>query len=178
MSRHHAAVTPHPAQPAISLIAAIADNGVIGRDNELPWHLPDDFRHFKRTTKGHHVLMGRLTWESLPKRPLPKRVNLVLSSQRDYVAEGASVVHSLSQALELAKAAGETELFVIGGARVYAEALPLARRLYITRVHARPEGDASFPSFDLDGWRVVESNAHAADERHAHAFTIETLERE
>lgn len=168
---------PARSLPAVSLIAAIADNEVIGSDNELPWRLPEDFRHFKRTTKGHHVLMGRRTWESLPKRPLPKRVNLVLSSQRDYAAEGARVVRSLAQALELASAAGETELFVIGGARVYAEALPLARRLYITRVHARPEGDARFPTVDWDAWRVTESSPHPADERHAHAFTIETLER-
>ncbi|HLT35629.1 MAG TPA: dihydrofolate reductase, partial [Enhygromyxa sp.] len=104
----------------IALIAAAAQNGIIGRDNQLPWHLPDEFRHFKQTTEGHHVIMGRRTWESRGK-PLPRRVNVVVSSQADYAAPGALVVGSLAEALRTAEAAGEDEAFVIGGTRLYAE---------------------------------------------------------
>jgi dihydrofolate reductase len=161
----------------IALIAAAADNDVIGRDNDLPWRLPDEFRHFKRKTLGHHVIMGRRTWESQGGKPLPDRVNIVVTSQRDYVAKDAHVVASLSEALALARAAGEDEAFVIGGTALFAEAMSLADRLYLTRVHAEPEGDTRFPSFDADEWRVVEREEHAADARHEHAFTIMTLER-
>lgn len=160
----------------IALIAAASENDVIGRDNDLPWHLPDEFRHFKQTTAGHHVIMGRRTWESRGK-PLPKRVNIVISSQPDYAAPGAIVVSSLTEALHVAESAGETEAFVIGGTRVYAEALPIADRLYLTRVHAVLEGDASFPSFDATQWREVERREHPVDERHAHAFSICTFDR-
>jgi dihydrofolate reductase len=161
----------------IALIVAAADNDVIGRDNQLPWKLPDEFRHFKRTTLGHHVIMGRHTWESQGQKPLPKRVNVVVTSQQNYVAKDARVVASLDEALALARAAGEDEAFVIGGTRLFAEALPLADRLYLTRVHAEPEGDTYFPSFDADAWRVLAREEHPADERHEHAFTIMTLER-
>lgn len=160
----------------IALIAAAAENGVIGRDNQLPWHLPDEFRHFKQTTEGHHVIMGRRTWESRGK-PLPRRANIVVSSQADYQAPGAIVVASLAAALRTAEDAGEAEAFVIGGTRLYAEALAQADRLYLTRVHATVEGDAVFPSFDETQWREVDRREHPADERHAFAFTIHTLER-
>ena len=161
----------------IALIAAASDNNVIGRDNDLPWHLPDDFRHFKRTTKGHHVIMGRRTWESQGSKPLPHRVNIVVSSQRDYRTPGAKLVCSLSEGLELARAAGEDELFVIGGTRLYAEALGLADRIYLTRVHTTLEGDAHFPSYESAQWRELAREHHEADTRHAYAFTILTLER-
>jgi dihydrofolate reductase len=160
----------------IALIAAAARNDVIGRDNQLPWHLPDEFRHFKQTTEGHHVIMGRLTWESRNK-PLPRRVNVVVSTTPGYVAPGATVVTSLSAALALAADAGEDEAFIIGGTRLYAEALPLADRLYLTRVEAEPEGDAYFPAFDASEWREVERREHPIDERHAHAYTIHILDR-
>jgi dihydrofolate reductase len=165
------------ARMRISLIVAAADNDVIGRDNHLPWHLPDEFGHFKRTTLGHHVIMGRHTWESQGCKPLPKRANIVVTTQSDYVAADARVAASLDEALALARAAGETEAFVIGGTRLFAEALPIADRLYLTRVHAEPEGDTYFPSFDADDWRVLERVEHPADPRHEHAFTIMTLER-
>jgi dihydrofolate reductase len=161
----------------IALIVAAADNDVIGRDNHLPWHLPDEFRHFKRTTLGHHVIMGRRTWESQGQKPLPNRVNIVLTSQRDYEAVDAHVVASLDEAFALARAAGEDEVFVIGGTALFAEALPIADRLYLTRVHGEPEGDTRFPSFEPDDWRVVERVEHPVDERHEYAFTIMTLER-
>jgi dihydrofolate reductase len=160
----------------IALIAAASDNDVIGKDNDLPWHLPDEFRFFKRTTKGHHVIMGRRTWESQAK-PLPGRVNVVVSSQRDYEAPGATLVRSLNEALEVARAAGEDEAFVIGGTRLYAEALEFADRIYLTRVHATLEGDAHFPPYDEAQWRELARERHEADERHAYAFTILTLER-
>lgn len=161
----------------VALISAVAENGVIGRDNDLPWHLPDDFRHFKRTTSGHHVIMGRKTWESQGGKPLRKRTNVVVTRQRGYVADGAIVVHSLPEALDLARAAGEDEAFVIGGTGLYAEALAIASRLYLTRVHATVEGDATFPEFDDEAWSVVEAERHEADDRHAHAFTIQILDR-
>jgi dihydrofolate reductase len=161
----------------IALIVAAADNDVIGRNNQLPWHLPDEFGHFKRTTLGHHVIMGRRTWESQGKRPLPNRVNVIVTSQKDYAADDARVVGSLHEALELARAAGEQEAFVIGGERLFAEALPIADRLYLTRVHAEPEGDTYFPPFDADEWRVAAREEHGIDARHVHAFTILTLER-
>jgi dihydrofolate reductase len=160
----------------IALIAAAAENGVIGRDNQLPWHLPDEFRHFKQTTEGHHVIMGRRTWESRGK-PLPRRVNIVVTSQSDYPAAGAIVVRSLAEALRVAEDAGEDEAFVIGGTGLYAEALAITDRLYLTRVHATVEGDAVFPSFEESQWRELDREEHAADERHAFAFTIRTLER-
>lgn len=155
----------------ISLIAAASENDVIGRDNDLPWRLPDEFRYFKRTTEGHHVIMGRRTWESRG-TPLPKRVNLVVSSRPDFTAPGATVVRSLAEALELARAAGEREAFVIGGTALYAEALPIADTLYLTRVHAEFEGDAYFPKFDPDAWVEVSRERHEVDERHAYAWTI------
>jgi dihydrofolate reductase len=165
------------ARMRIALIVAAADNDVIGRDNQLPWNLPDEFAHFRRTTLGHFVIMGRRTWESQACKALPKRFNIVVTSQRDYEAIDARVVGSLDEALELARAAGEDEAFVIGGTRLFEEALPIADRLYLTRVHAEPEGDTVFPSFDADEWRVIDRREHPADARHEHAFTIMTLER-
>ncbi len=166
----------------IVLIAAVAKNGVIGKDNALPWHLPEDMRHFKTLTTGHAVLMGRKTWESLPPkfRPLPNRRNLVLTRDTSYVAPGATVVHSLEEAVQVGEGppradappvggsepglrarganrvgAGETALFVIGGAELYANLLPLARRMELTEIDADFEGDAHFPAFDRAQWRAV-----------------------
>ncbi|MCA9681141.1 MAG: dihydrofolate reductase [Myxococcales bacterium] len=161
----------------IALIAAASDNDVIGRDNDLPWHLPEEFRHFKRTTKGHHVIMGRRTWESQGCKPLPQRSNVVVSRRLDYQAPGAQVTASLQDALAIARAAGDDEAFVIGGTGLYQEALPFADRLYLTRVHTVVEGDTHFPSFDAGDWVEVERREHASDERHAHAFTIFVLDR-
>lgn len=169
--------TWHDARMRISLITAASDNDVIGQDNRLPWHLPDDFRHFKRTTKGHTMLMGRRTWESIGSKPLPGRTNLVLTSQADYAAPGAMTVHSLAEGFDAARSSGRADLFVIGGGQVYADAFGFADRIYLTRVHTRIEGDTYFPALDPAQWREVSREAHAADDRHAHAFTILTLER-
>ncbi len=158
----------------ISLIVARSENRVIGRDGDLPWHLPADLKRFKRLTLRHTVIMGRKTFESIG-RPLPRRRSIVLSRNPDYRPEGAEVAHGLERALELA--AGETEVFVIGGARVFAEALPRADRLYLTLVHAEVEGDVFFPEVDAEDWRLVSEERHEADDRHAHAFSFLTYER-
>ncbi len=134
----------------LALIVAVAENGVIGKDGDLPWRLPGDLKHFRRTTLGHAVIMGRATWESLPK-PLAKRRNIVVTRNRDYVAEGAEVVHSFEEALALARTT-DPEPFVIGGASLYEAALPLATRLVISEVHREVDGDTWFPPFDRDAF--------------------------
>ena len=141
----------------LTIIAAVARNGVIGRDGDLPWRLPEDLRHFKRTTSGHPIIMGRATWESIG-RPLPRRQNVVVTRQHGYSAPGCSVVHSLDEALALAWAE-DAEPFVIGGAGLYAAALPLASRLVITEVHREVEGDTWFPPFDRAQFREVDRRA-------------------
>jgi dihydrofolate reductase len=160
----------------VSLVVAVAENGVIGRAGALPWRLPDDSRRFRLLTTGHHVIMGRLTYESIG-RPLPDRVNVVLTRDAS-IADGAiRVVRDLAGALALARAAGETEAFVIGGTSVYAAALPLADAVHLTRVHAAVEGDASFPALSPDDWIETRREHHPSDARHAHAFTYTLLER-
>ena len=158
----------------LALIAAVAENGVIGAKGGLPWRLPDELAHFKRTTLGKPVLMGRRTFASLG-RALPGRTNVVLSRAPDFAAPGALVARDLDAGLALV--AGASEVIVIGGAALYAEALPRAQRIYLTRVHARPEGDVRFPELDPTDWRESLVVEHPADARHAHAFSIFQLER-
>jgi dihydrofolate reductase len=135
----------------LTLVVAVAENGVIGRDGELPWHLPADLQHFKRSTLGKPILMGRKTHESIG-RALPGRLNLVLTRQADYSAPGCEIVHSLDEAEARAAADGAGELMVIGGAGLYREALARAQRILLTRVHADFEGDTRLPEFDLAEW--------------------------
>ncbi|MBK8499679.1 MAG: dihydrofolate reductase [Flavobacteriales bacterium] len=165
----------------VSAIAAVAENGVIGRDGDLPWHLPDDLRFFQQTTRGHHVITGRKNYESIPLkyRPLKDRVNIVVTRSRGYEAPGAVVVHTLEDALAHARLHGETEAFIIGGGQVYREAFDrkLLDRIYLTRVHAQVEGDTSFPVIEGGAWSEILREEHPADERHAHAFSIVILER-
>lgn len=161
------------AQPRIAIIAALARNRVIGRGNRLPWHLPDDLRHFKRLTLGRPIIMGRRTWESLPGL-LPDRTHIVITRDAQYRADGAVVVHSLDEALAVA---GGEEALVVGGAQLYGLALPRASRLYLTLVEAEVEGDAFFPETDPAAWREIAREPHAADERHAYPFAFVTLER-
>jgi len=158
----------------ISIIAALARNRVIGRDGDLPWSLPRDSGHFMRTTLGKPVIMGRRTFDSMG-QALARRDNVVVTSDPDFQAPGVRVARSLSQALELTADAPEQVL--IGGERIYAEGLPLADRLYLTFVDVEAEGDTHFPSFDPDEWRELERREFAADEKHAHAFSIVTFER-
>lgn len=159
----------------VSLIAAIARNGVIGRDNALPWRIRDDMRFFVRKTTGHHVITGRRNYEAMGK-PLPRRPNIVISRDPSFRAECA-VVSSLPAALDIARAAGETEAFVIGGAQIYALALPLADCFYRTRVLADVPGDVVFPAFDEGEWDVKLESEHPADEYNQYPFVIETLTR-
>jgi dihydrofolate reductase len=159
----------------ISLIAAVAANGVIGRSNTLPWRLKDDLRFFMHKTLGHHVLMGRKNYESIG-RALPRRPNVVISRNPEFRCE-CPVVQSLEQALDLARQAGETEAFIIGGAEIYRLALPLADTFYRTRVLAKVEGDVRFPDFDEAAWDCVQQVQQAADDRNEHPFVIETLTR-
>ena len=158
----------------ITLVAAVADNGVIGRDGALPWHLPDDFRRFKSLTMGRPILMGRRTFESIGK-PLPGRRNLVLTRSAQTWPAGVEAVADLQTALHIASAAGE--LCVIGGAEVYALTLSQATHLELTRVHATIDGDVRFPHYDATRWREVERIEHPVDERHAMPMTFLTLER-
>lgn len=163
---------PH-STPEIALVVAVADNGVIGRGGALPWHLPDDLKHFKTVTLGKPVLMGRRTFESIGK-PLPGRRNLVLSRSVSS-ADGVEYVSSLEQARSLT--AGAAQLCVIGGADLFAITLPLARTLYLTEVHASPAGDTHFPSLQRTAWRELERSEHPADARHAFAMSFLTLQR-
>jgi len=155
-------------------VVAAARNGVIGRDGGLPWRLPADLQHFKRLTLGHPVLMGRRTWESLG-RPLPGRTNLVLTRAEGYVAPGATVVHSLDEAL--AVAGPVPVLMVIGGAELYRQCLPRAAVLHLTEVHADVEGDTRFPAWDRAAFRETWREEHAPDDRHAHAYAFVRYER-
>ena len=160
--------------PNLSLIAALADNRVIGRDNRLPWHLPADLQHFKRLTLGKPILMGRRTWESLPGL-LPGRPHVVITRNPDYRAEGARVVHGLQAAIEVFPDADE--LMLVGGANLYAQALPRVARMYLTEVHARPEGDAFFPPFDRGEWIEVAREEGVCDERNPIPHSFVTLQR-
>lgn len=165
----------------VSAIAAVAENGIIGHQGDLPWSLPDDMAWFQRHTKGHHVITGRKNYESIPPkyRPLKGRVNLVVTRNPGYEAPGAVVVPSIEAALEIARAAGETEAFVIGGGEIYREAFAkgLVERLYLTRVHAHIPGDTRFPEIVPAEWRELSRQRHQEDERHAHAFSFIIFER-
>jgi dihydrofolate reductase len=158
----------------LALVAAVAENGVIGAKGGLPWRLPDELAHFKRTTLGKPVLMGRRTFVSLG-RALPGRTNVVLSRAPDFAAPGALVARDLDAALALVRDA--PEVMVIGGAALYADALPRADRIYLTRVRAAPEGDVWFPELAPGEWRETLLFEHPADGRHAHAFAAYLLER-
>lgn len=158
----------------LSIVAAVAENGVIGLDKGIPWHLPADLAHFKTLTMGKPILMGRKTFESIG-RPLPGRHNVVVSRDPSLSFAGCSVVGSFEDALQLLKSA--EEVMVIGGAEIYRLALPLADRLYLTRVHASFEGDTYFPDYDPDLWREVAIEEHAADGRNPHAYSFVILDR-
>ncbi len=160
----------------VTLLAAMAENRVIGRRGALPWHLPEDLKRFKRRTDGHVIIMGRRTFESL-NGPLPNRRAIVITRRRDYQPPGAAMAHSLDEALDMARTWGEQEVFIVGGATIYALALPRADRLEITLVHAEVEGDTFFPEFDCAAWTVTEDDHRQADQRHAHAFSFRCFER-
>lgn len=154
------------------MIAAMGSNRVIGKDNDIPWHLPDDFRYFKETTESHHVIMGRKNWESLPPKfqPLPNRPNQVITRQLDYVANGAAIFTSLEVALSSAKQANESEAFIIGGGEIYREGLSFADKIYLTEINGAFEGQTTFPEFNRQEWKEVSREHHHTDERHEFSF--------
>jgi dihydrofolate reductase len=158
----------------VSIIVAMAPNGVIGHDNRLPWHLPADLRHFKAVTMGKPMIMGRRTWESLPGL-LPGRRHIVVTHNSGYQADGAEVAHSLEEAI--ATAGDVEEVMIVGGGNLYAQALPLADRIYLTQVDMEVEGDAFFPALDESQWLELESEAHPADEKNPFPYRFRMLGR-
>lgn len=166
---------------SVSMIVARGRNGVIGNEGHLPWRLRSDLASFKALTLGKPIIMGRATWESFPRRPLPGRENIVLSRDWNYSAPGARVYSNLSVGVNVARAmakrAGQDEVFIIGGGAVYELGMSFADRLYITEVDAAPEGDVFFPDFEVRDWQEVSRQDCAADDRNDHAFSMVVLER-
>lgn len=165
----------------VSGIVAVAENGVIGRKGDLPWHLPDDMKFFMNTTRGHHIITGRVNYESIPLRfrPLKDRTNLVITRNAEYYAPGAVIVGSIEAALDQARNAGEAEVFIIGGGEIFRQALSkgLMDRLYLTRIHADVEGDVTFPELDPRQWEEKSRALHGSDEKHAFPFSFIVLEK-
>ena len=163
----------------VSAIAALSQNRVIGKNNDLPWKLPDDMKFFMESTKGHHVVMGRRNYDSLHEKykPLPQRTNIVITRQQDFKAPGCVVMHAVEPALDLARKNGEKECFIIGGAEIYQLAMPYTTRLYMTEIDAVIEGDTFFPEFDQSDWKEISRQHHPADQRHAYAFDIVIYDR-
>jgi len=160
----------------VSMIVAVSSNGVIGRDGGLPWYLPADLKHFKRTTMGHHLIIGRRTWEELGK-PLPGRTMVIVTRSRQFAPDGATVVGSLEQALELT--AADDEPFIGGGAQIYRLALArdLVDRIYLTRIHAEVEGDTFLPEIDFANWGLVSDEDYEADEKNEYPYSFLIYER-
>lgn len=158
----------------ISLIVAVAKNGVIGKDNDLAWRLPDDMKYFMSTTKAHHVIMGRKNWDSIPEkyRPLSDRANLILTRNANFQVNqiDTHVFTDLDSSIEYAKSKGEDELFIIGGSQIYNQALPQVSRMYITEVNASPIGDTYFSGYDPIEWEEVSRTHHPIDENHIYSF--------
>lgn len=172
---------PRRPRPRLSLIVAAAENGVIGRDGDLPWRLPADLGRFKRLTTGHPIVMGRKTYESIG-RPLPGRVSVVLTRDASWTAGNDAVLIATTldgavEAAHQAKGVSTDEAFVIGGGEVYRLALSHSDRVHLTRVHTEVEGDATFPELDQSEWRLVSSEKHPADEKNEHDCTFEVWER-
>lgn len=172
----HSICNLKPAIVIISLLVAASENNVIGKDNKLPWHLPNDLKYFKNLTWAMPVLMGRKTFEAIGK-PLPGRTNIVITRNSSWTSEGAAVVHTLDEAIGKAKEADVKEIFVIGGAEIFASALPQANRIYLTRIHHQFEGDAFFPSIDEKEWQLVKQHFCAADEKNQYPHTFQVWER-
>jgi dihydrofolate reductase len=156
----------------ISLIAGVSKNGVIGVNHELPWRLPDDLKYFKEVTSGHAVIMGRKNYESIPEkfRPLPNRLNIILTRQSDFQAADCKIAHQVKEALTLAAGAGKEEIFIIGGAEIYREFLPMASRLYLTEINATITGDTFFPDYTKADWQLINRIHHPSDEKHQFSF--------
>lgn len=160
----------------VSAIFAVSENNVIGKGNDLPWRMPADLKHFKNTTMGHPVIMGRKSFDSIG-RPLPGRHNIVVTRDRNFRAEGVSVVHSLREAMEIAGADRPEEVFIIGGAQIYKKAFPYCDRLYMTRIHTETEGDVFLPEVDFSAWKLISEEKHLPDEKNIHDYTFRIYER-
>ena len=158
----------------ITMIAAAGENKELGKDNDLVWHLPDDFKRFKQLTTGHHIIMGRKTFESFPKL-LPNRTQVIISRNKEYKKEGTIVVRSMEEAI--LEAANDPQVFIIGGGEIYALGMKIAHKIEVTRVHGTFEADAFFPEIPLEEWELVSEKYHSKDEQHAFAFTYETWVR-
>ncbi len=156
----------------ITLIAAAAENNALGKDNDLVWHLPDDFKRFKAITSGHFIVMGRKTFESFPK-PLPNRTHIIITRQKEYqVPEGCLVATSIEEALQLCPQ--NEEVFIIGGGEIYKQSISLADKIELTRVHTEVEADTFFPKIDQNNWKILEEEYHPKDEKHKFDFTYLT----
>ena len=159
-----------------SIMVARSDNRVIGKDNDLVWHMPADLKYFKETTQGHYVMMGRKTYESVDK-PLPGRLNIIITRQPDYSRECCITVHSLEEAFALGKKNGQREVFVLGGSEIYQLAMGQVDRIYLTEIKAEFEGDAYFPEIDQSKWKEVKREEHEPDEQNPHPYAFVVLER-
>ncbi len=157
-----------------SFVVAVAKNNVIGKDNTLPWHLPADLRFFKNLTTGHHMIMGRKTFDSFGK-PLPNRTSVVITRQNDYQPEGCIVVHSIEEAIKVA--AVEEEIFIIGGSEIFKQTMPIADRIYLTRIHEDFEGDTIFPELNKEEWELKEKQDFEADEKNKYSYSFCIYER-
>ncbi len=160
----------------ISSIVAVASNGVIGHNNDLPWRLSGDLKFFKKTTSGHHIIMGRKNFQSIG-RPLPKRTNIILTRNPFFIVSNCLIAQSIEEALEMAYDNGEEEVFIIGGAKIYEQTMDIIDRLYYTEVHAEPEGDVFFPEVDWNQWTLISEEHLQADERNDHDYSFKIFER-
>jgi len=160
----------------LTAIAAMSENYTIGKDNQLPWHLPADLKHFKSITVGHPILMGRKTFDSIGK-PLPNRMNIIMTRDNEFQADGCHVVSSVDEALDCAKNEQVEEVFVIGGAEIYKQLLPQIKRVHLTIVHHEFDGDVYFPKLREDEWKEISRERHMADLDNPHEYSFVTLER-
>ena len=161
----------------LSIVVILSTNNVIGRDNKLPWHMPADLKRFKNLTMGHHVLMGRKTFDEI-RKPLPGRINVVITRDHSFGAEGVAIARSVDEAINKAEAAGDREIFLIGGGEIFRQVIHRADRMYVTRIHAEIGGDTTFPEFDdVSEWRLVDAEHFEADERNAYPYSFLTYER-
>lgn len=158
----------------ITIIVAAAENNAIGKNNQMPWHLPNDFKYFKKNTLAHSVVMGRKTFESIGK-PLPERRNIILTRDMNFTHEEVDVANSINEVLNYCR--DEREIFIIGGAEIYKQTLPLADKILLTRVHTTVDGDAYFPELLNHEWKLVRAEKHEKDEKHAFDYTFEVYER-
>ena len=171
-SANESRVTSHKSR--ISLIVAMAKNRVIGANSRIPWHLPNELKLFKSLTMGHHIVMGRKTYDSI-NRLLPGRTTVIVTRQRDYSVPGAIMAHSVAEALE--STCGDDEIFIIGGADLFRETLPIADRIYLTTVDTEPEGDTFMPEFDMSEWQETSAQSFPADDKHAYSYRLAILDR-